>query len=545
MISRVIGSGKTMRSFKKAVSACLLFLVLFIGQVAGQEIENICREYLAPLMNTKCNYSIKIISCDTGETVFEANPNFPVPPASNQKLVTTITAISTLGPEFEFTTTLARKGEDYYIIGDGDPGFGDPDLMDPITQAIDEWAETLLKKGITEIKGKLIFDGSVFDEQYRHPNWQAKYLNQWYAAPVAGFCINDNCLDLSVDFDSDKKALLTIAPGMENLNVSPVWIPSKGAQTYISPAWEGEDNLKVKITLGSRSAGPVNFSVKNPSTFFASVLQNRFRAYGIKVPDDVEFKKIRKPFGQLPEDLTIIARYKTSIFDAVMRANRNSQNLFAECLFKRMAYQTAINSHYPASGSWELGSRAVKTFLTQEVKTPVDQLVIDDGSGLSRYNRETAATFIALLQYVTQQPWRDRFLDTLAVAGKSGTLYHRMRRTEAEGRVLAKTGYISNVSALSGYVVDDGNQPRYIFSMLFNFSPAGKLWQVKQIEDKICVTLAKCVGSEMESNLTSTSKPNTTKPVINMKAATLSTTKNTAGSETNESDTDTDEEIDD
>jgi D-alanyl-D-alanine carboxypeptidase/D-alanyl-D-alanine-endopeptidase (penicillin-binding protein 4) len=477
------------------------------------------------------------VSCDTGETVFEANPDSPVPPASNQKLMTTITAISTLGPEFEFTTTLARKGEDFYIIGDGDPGFGDPDLMDPVTQGVDEWAEALLKKGIKEIKGKLIFDESVFDGQYRHPKWLSKYLNHWYAAPVAGFCMNDNCLDLSVDFDKDRKAMITIVPGMENVSVSPAWIPSKGGQTFISSAWESPEKLKVRVTLGSRPAGPVNFAVNDPARFFASVVQNRFRAYGIKVPDEVEFGKIRKPFGQLPEDLVILAQSKTPIFDAVTRANRNSQNLFAECLFKRMAYQSAVNSSKPESGSWELGSKAAKTFLSQEVQTPVDRLVIDDGSGLSPYNRETAGTFTALLGYVTKQPWRDRFLDTLAVAGKSGTLKRRMRHTAAEGRVLAKTGYISNVSALSGYVVDESNQPRYIFSMLFNFSPAGRLWQVKEIEDKICVSLASCVAAEAAE------RAKTTEPSAPSKAATMSGKNTTSGPETNESDTD--EEIDD
>ena len=158
-----------------------------------------------------------------------------------------------------------------------------------------------------------------------------------------------------------------------------------------------------------------------------------------------------------------------------------------------MGYQVSINSSQPKSSSWELSSKAAKAFLSQVVKVPVDHLVIEDGSGLSRYNRETATTFAGLLSYVLTQPWHDQFLDTLAVAGKSGTLHHRMRHTPAEGRVLAKTGYISNVSALSGYVVDDHNKPRYIFSMLFNFNPAGKLWQVKQIEDKICTALAQSV----------------------------------------------------
>ena len=318
-----------MKLINKVALAILSFI--FCAQASAEDLAGICNGYVAPLKNGQCSFSIKIISCDTGETVFEANPDLPVPPASNQKLMTTITALSALGPQFEFTTTLACKGDDYYIIGDGDPGFGDPDLMDPVTQAFDDWAIALRKKGITEIKGKLIFDDSVFDREYRHPNWSAKYLNQWYAAPVSGFCMNDNCLDLSIDFDSDRKAQLTIVPGMENLNVEPVWIPAKASQTVISPAWESDETLKVRITLGSRSAGPVNFTVKDPLNFFASVLQNRFRAYGIKVPDEgriPESSKTFRPVTRRPKNYRAIQgrRFSMRSLGPIVTVRTCSQN---------------------------------------------------------------------------------------------------------------------------------------------------------------------------------------------------------------------------
>ena len=142
-------------------------------------------------------------------------------------------------------------------------------------------------------------------------------------------------------------------------------------------------------------------------------------------------------------------------------------------------------------GSWANGEQAVKSFLETELKISVKDLRIDDGSGLSRYNRVSAGTIAKLLYFAQQQSWNRSFMDTLAVAGQSGTLRKRLRGTPAAGRVYAKTGYIAGVSALSGYVVNNQKEPEYIFSMLYNFSPTGKLWQVKSISDRICVELAR------------------------------------------------------
>jgi D-alanyl-D-alanine carboxypeptidase/D-alanyl-D-alanine-endopeptidase (penicillin-binding protein 4) len=114
---------------------------------------------------------------------------------------------------------------------------------------------------------------------------------------------------------------------------------------------------------------------------------------------------------------------------------------------------------------------------------------------LSKNNRITANILAKLLYFAKQQPWGEEFRSSFAVAGNDGTLRKRMRGTPASGKVYAKTGFIAGTSALSGYVLDNQNKPRVIFSMIFNFSPAGKLWQVKGIEDKICVTIAKLLAN--------------------------------------------------
>jgi D-alanyl-D-alanine carboxypeptidase/D-alanyl-D-alanine-endopeptidase (penicillin-binding protein 4) len=475
-------------------SGISLFLLSFAATwCSAQSLENVIDQQLAPLNGSKCAFSVAILSPKTGKSIYLCNPDQAVAPASNMKLLTTISAVATLGPDFQFTTILARQGNDYIIFGDGDPGLGDPDLVSPITETFDQWAVALRKAGITQITGKVIFDDSIFDRQLCHPNWPGNQLQNWYAAPVSGLNLNDNCLDLSVGFDDARKAQLIIVPAVESLKVEPVWLKSRSAQTTINASWESLDTLKVKISLGSRTAGPVYFTVQDPTLFFANSLRGRFSSYGIKITGPVEFRKMRKPNGALPDGLTIISSYKTPIWNTVLRANRDSQNFFAEALFKRMGYRYSEKNSAIPVGSWANGQLGLKAFLEKEVQVPTENLKIDDGSGLSRYNRISAYTIAKLLYYANQQSWKSSLLDTMAVSGQKGTLRKRMRGTPAAGKVYAKTGYIAGVSALSGYVVNSQKEPEFIFSMLYNFSPSGNLWQVKSISDRICIELAKAV----------------------------------------------------
>ena len=98
---------------------------------------------------------------------------------------------------------------------------------------------------------------------------------------------------------------------------------------------------------------------------------------------------------------------------------------------------------------------------------------------------------VDVLKYAADQPWSQKYIDSLPVAGKDGTLRRRMRGGSAAGRVVAKTGYISGVSGLSGYILDREGRPSIAFSMLFNDFPRSQLWRIMQIQDTICVELVK------------------------------------------------------
>src|SRR4051812_25327099 len=125
---------------------------------------------------------------------------------------------------------------------------------------------------------------------------------------------------------------------------------------------------------------------------------------------------------------------------------KTSNNLYAETLLK------TVGAAHGGLGTVASGSAVVRQLLTTW-QMPEDAYVLVDGSGLSRYNYVTASTITSVLERMYRDPrHKDAFLATLPVAGKDGTIASRMRRTRAEGNALGKTGSISNVRSLSGFV---------------------------------------------------------------------------------------------
>jgi len=218
-------------------------------------------------------------------------------------------------------------------------------------------------------------------------------------------------------------------------------------------------------------------AITNPGSFFADALRTHLESKGIKI----EGKTIRaeKPLGgQLePPKEKIVATHETSLPDALSRVNKQSQNNFAEGLCKMLgrAYRQKQGSDEP--GSWTAGAEAARAFL-QRNGIDTTNVVIVDGSGLSRNNRVTPRMITDLFKVMWQHPERETFFDSLSIAGEDGTIRSRLK--DLKGRVHAKTGFIGGVRSLSGYVKnDDGNT--LAFSIIFNgFSGAEKPFEDMQ-----------------------------------------------------------------
>ncbi|MHC4996059.1 MAG: D-alanyl-D-alanine carboxypeptidase [Planctomycetota bacterium] len=180
---------------------------------------------------------------------------------------------------------------------------------------------------------------------------------------------------------------------------------------------------------------------------------------------------------------TLLAKVTSTLPSIVLRCNRDSQNLFAEALIKRVGYELTGQP-----GSWGDGAAAIRMYLS-EVLDPeaASKVVVDDGSGMSQGNRISPNTFVRLLAHVqNNEPFAEIYLNSLARPGGEGTLESRFRGIDLDGRVYAKSGYISGVTTLSGYLVYPNK--KIAFSMMLNKYHMGTA-SVKRMMENIIDTV--------------------------------------------------------
>lgn len=417
-------------------------------------------------------------------------------PASNQKIITTAAAIALLPPDFVYQTVLARRGDDLIIIGSGDPSTGDPRIAkalgQPITAVFHRWAERLAAAGLTSIKGNLLFDDTIFELEHVHPSWRGMFnLQDWYAAPVGGLNFNDNCVDVQIKpGPMSQPAQITLIPNTTWVQLKNNSVTAKKGEPTISRTGEGPITISVggSVSRPNSVDDPFSLTIVDPGAFFASTCRTALAAKGITIQGQTRRQRVRLADGSLPKDLQIIAIHESRLPDFLWRVNKCSQNMFAEALFKTVGYYTTRDAS-PRVGT-NANARAAVTRFVAGLGVPVDNQVFDDGCGLSHHNRTSAATIVAVLRFMDGHPRREVFRSSLAVPGEEiGTLKKRMK--DMAGRVIAKTGTISGVSSLSGYVEGPGGR-RYAFSVLCNDTGKAKggVSAAHKLQDDLCRLLA-------------------------------------------------------
>jgi len=422
-----------------------------------------------------------VVELPSGRILFARNADEPVIPASNMKLLTSAAALDALGSRFRFRTRLAIRGSELAIVGGGDPALGDPRLAEQYGRSpsapFGQWAQIAAKAVGGGVISRLVIDDSVFDAERLHPSWPRDEYQKWYCAPVGGLNFADNCVEVRVKPGPAGQTTVTLQPACSLFDVV---VRSAGRKTAVT-VWRPEGTWRLVIAGTCRK--PVRLppvTVPDPGLFAAGVFRDVLeQTAGISVQETVR-AKITDESGNLQEGWREVAIWRSELRDVLTRCNRDSQNLFAECLAK--AVGAAV---YGRPGSWEKARSAILQFL-QKYNLPSEGIVIDDGSGLSRNNRLTARLLAMLLCEMFARPDWPVWRDSLAVGGISGTLRKRFSKA-LRGRILAKTGYIRGVSALSGYI--KLQEQRWIaFSFIYN-GIKGSTAKAKAAQHKACHVL--------------------------------------------------------
>jgi len=432
----------------------------------------------------KVQAGARVIELPSGRVLYDHDGTRPLVPASNMKLVTLSAAIDRFGGDYEFKTILAARNKDLVVIGGGDPTIGDEKLAakdgSSITALFHQWADKLKAAGVRDIAGDIVIDDSIFNHQFTHPNWPSDQYQRHYEAPVGGLNFHGNCVSVRVSpTKAGQRANATLTPGNGLLRLDNRTVTgAKHSATAGRP--QNSDTIVVNGTVSREDVvGPV--TVRDPGLYFGHVFKTVLAAKGIRVRGAVVRQKVRGEDGDLPKGYRIIAVHKTPLSVAMARAGKDSHGPTAEAIFKLLGSATG------APGSWKTGYKAVEAFL-REAGVPEDQATIDDGSGLSRVNRISAAAMTQVLLYINNASGNkiQALRAALAVAGVDGTLEKRMRSPHVKGRVIAKTGYINNVRTLAGYIHTSSGQ-WLAFALYFN--QATKTRPLTQIQDEACELL--------------------------------------------------------
>ena len=443
-------------------------------------------ERLSSLVNgavaRSADASIQIVELESGRVVAERNPRMPVAPASNMKLFTTAAAVDLLRPTFEVTTGVYVRGEidsagtlngDVKFVGRGDPTIGGRFHDGVATAVLEEWASDLKRAGIKNITGDLVFEYGYFDTEYVHPTWPVDQLTAWYEAPVAAFSMQEGCVEVRVlPSRAGGQCVVQLEPPTSYVTVQNSCRTGRGLP-FIT-RHRGSNSVIVRGGVPARSgATEVFITIENPVHYFAAVTNETFQRAGLRIGGKVTL------VGHDPrQDWRLVSKHTTPLNILVYVINKKSQNHYAEQVLKM------LGAELKKQGTWAAGNSVVAEWLTGKVGVPAAEFRPVDGSGMSRDNRASANAFVSVLRYMWKSPWREEFVSSLPYTGDPDSKFgNRLRRPPFARQVYAKTGYISGVIGLSGYVHAQSGKV-YAFSFLFNRYRTG-VFGVYNLQDEM------------------------------------------------------------
>lgn len=458
-------------------------------------------------------WGIIVTDLESGNVIYERNARKAFVPASNMKLYSTSAALDHLGPDYVYRTGLYVDGPiengvlrgNLIVRGSGDPTIGGHynALTGEWEAEIDavgifrDWADSLRAAGITRIEGDIIGDDDVVDDVPLGRGWSWDDETFYYSAQLSGLSFNDNVIHMHVEAGGPGSPA---SIWWDPINTDYVNVINRTRTIHADSSLdEGYRRHRNSNTIDVTTLTPLGDSdieeitVENPTLFFVHVFRESLQNAGIPVAGgavDVDFISIKPEYAE-PELRRVAVHTSLPLADIVRMVNKPSQNLYADMLIKTLAAEFPRESEDADPGSTELGLEvAMRSFVNAGIDTSRIQLA--DGSGLSRHNLISPETTSRLLEYMWSHPdaaTREAFYASLSVAGVDGTLRHRMRSGPAHRNVRAKTGSLSNVSSLGGYIRSADGTPLAFAAMCNHFTEPTR--DVRRAQDRLANVMAR------------------------------------------------------
>ena len=488
-------------------------------------------EILATSELAQAHVGIRVTTLD-GRVIYALHDKERFTPASNTKLLTTAAASALLPVnELTWTTRLVTRGAvdangtlhgDLILLGAGDPTMSarhfpyrskeeaaaNPTAERDPLEAMAAMADAVKAQGIRAIDGDVVGDDTLYTWEPYGVGWGWDDVVWSYGAPVSALTLDDNVVRLHVSSNSDG-------------TTTAAWTPSTPFYTLNNTARLATDGVTAEPGLdrmpGSRvvrlwgtipaSGYAAPMAMEDPAEYAARSLamlltergvtlsgtaraRHRLNAsttdYAVEQAAPIALHPVEtRTFAAPVMGRHVLAEHVSPpVAEDIVVTNKVSQNLHAELLLRM------LGSLLGNDGSYAQGVRVVRQFLLNAGVPPQD-FFFHDGSGMSMSDEITPRAYTTLLAYAAHQPWGAQWRKSLPEGGVDGSLNARFAHTALDGKIEAKTGSLSEVSTLSGYLTAASGKT-LVFSILVNGHLPGDAHAhaTTAAMDRICLAVA-------------------------------------------------------
>ncbi len=404
------------------------------GEDFRKKLDEICSS-----LSDKANIGLAVYSVDKSCFLYERNADQMYATASSIKAISGIAALVDMGGDYTFKTTLygiasewsANQLDNQFVSHLYLNLTGDPSLK---TQDLDGLFKGLKEKGITTIKGNIYVQYTPWKMLPVNKTWMLEDIEETYGAPVATVILDKNVFtDMVEGVKTDKK------------------------QAVLKPVKDAEFN-------------------------FTSKLKRIFQDRGI----DLQGEIVYGPFAI--QDLVVVKEHDSAPLRSLLSISlKESDNLYADALFLRMATRRNKNVE-----SWSEASEVLKKVFQTRLGVDLQDISIEDGSGISRMNLVSPRKFVQVLASAVKHSSLIKDLSTALAGGTEGTLKYRLADPVIQKRIRAKTGSMRSVSTLVGYAKSADGETLAFAILTNNFF--GSSHPYKRLEEKLCYAIC---GLEM------------------------------------------------
>ncbi len=422
--------------------------------------------------------SVLVQNLRTGEVIDSYRPDHMVPPASVMKLLTTGMALEMLGKDYRFPTVLEYSGTiengtlsgNLYIHGSCDPSLG----WEGKTAFLSRWVNAVKQAGIKRINGAVIADMTMLDGDAQNPGWLCEDVGNYYAPGIFGLNYYGNTMRItlqSAEPGSVAKVIAT-APKMEEVcfinHIRCDKISYDGA--FVS----GLPYSRERYLSGSVPSNLGSFTIKgdlpNPGLLLARHFTSSLRESGVPVSKEADYEADYNPLT--PPRTALYTHYSEPLSEIIKETNVNSNNLYAEALFRY------FGTKYSLPGSVHNSQDFLRDYWRRR-GVAVQNAIIKDGCGLAPQDAVSAKAFVQLLTIMSRSANKEAWIASLPISGQTGTLKTLCAKTALDGRIHAKSGTISGTKNFAGYI-DMPNGDTWVFAILISSAP-GKARNIQTV----------------------------------------------------------------